>query len=216
MVLLKADLLTLFTSCKHLEIYLQNLSIDILGVPSDTFDSCMDRIENSQNLMMVPRAVFESTQHRLLPRSRDLRAKLYTCIPRDLSTARSLAKLSGVYTIALRSDTVQMVDSTEINLLTQVRERKFIEVHIHSFLELLRSDKKVSTERMFYFLGESIEYALRRDVPVVVSSASPVPSQVLHPQQIDALLFSLGFTKRERRMMLEVYPLELLSIWREW
>jgi len=121
-----------------------------------------------------------------------------------------------VYTIALRSDTVQMVDSTEINLLTQVRERKFIEVHIHSFLELLRSDKKVSTERMFYFLGESIEYALRRDVPVVVSSASPVPSQVLHPQQIDALLFSLGFTKRERRMMLEVYPLELLSIWREW
>ncbi len=216
MVLLRVDLLALFTSCKHLEIYLRSLGIDILGVPSDTLDSCVDRIESAQSLTIVPRAVFESTQSRLLPRSRDLRAKLYTCIPRDLGTARSLAKLSGVYTIALRSDTVQMVDDTEINLLTQVRERKFIEVHIHSFVELLRGEKKVSAERMFYFLGETIERALRRDVPIVVSSASPAPSQALHPQQIDALLFSLGFTKRERRMMLEVYPLELLSIWRGW
>jgi len=216
--LLKVDLLTFLNNCKHVTTFLQNLDIDVLGVPDYVLDQCYEVvIARSKNTIVIPRAVFESSQNRLLPKSFELKTRLYTCVPKDLATARSLAKLGGIYTIALRADTIRLIDENEINLLTQVKVRKFIEVHLYSFIERLKhEDKRVSLERLLYFLSETIERALRRDVPVVVSSASPQLDQALHPNQIDVLLFLLGFTKRERRMMLEVYPMELLSTWREW
>ena len=218
MPLLKVDLLTLLNNCKHVATLLQNLDIDVLGVPDHVLNQCYKAIAaESKNTIVVPRAVFESSQNRLLPKTSELRTRLYACIPKDLATARSLAKLGGIYTIALRVDTVKLIDENEINLLTQVKTRKFIEVHLYSFIELLKhEEKRVSIERLLYFLSETIERALRRDVPVVVSSASPQLNQILHPNQMDILLFSLGFSKRERRMMLEIYPMELLSVWREW
>jgi len=216
--LLRVDLLTLLDNCKHVLAFLQNLDIDVLGIPDHILNQCCEVIiTKSKNTVIIPRAIFESSQNRLLPKMFELKTRLYTCIPRDLATARSLAKLSGVYTIALRADTVRLIDENEINLLTQVKVRKFIEVHLYSFIELLKhEDKRISLERLLHFLGETIERALRRDVPVIVSSASPRLDQTLHPNQMDVLLFLLGFTKRERRMMLEVYPMELLSTWREW
>jgi len=103
---------------------------------------------------MIPRAVFESSQNRLLPKSFELKTRLYTCVPKDLATARSLAKLGGIYTIALRADTIRLIDEKEINLLTQVKVRKFIEVHLYSFIERLKhEDKRVSLERLLYFLS---------------------------------------------------------------
>ena len=218
MPLLKVDLLTLLNNCKYITTLIQNFDIDVLGVSDHVLNQCYEAIAaKSKSMVVVPRAVFESSQNILLPKTFELRTRLYACIPRDLATARSLAKLSGTYTIALRVDTVKFIDENEINLLAQVKTRKFIEVHLYSFTELLKhEEKRASTERLLYLLSETIERALRRDIPVVVSSASPRLDQTLHPNQMDILLFSLGFSKRERRMMLEIYPMELLLVWREW
>ena len=214
---MRIDLLVRFRNCEDLKTYISKMDIEVIGIEIETFTACWNTLLEikNQSLLVVPRKIFESNRARLTPRLSELRRIASSCIPKDLATARSLAKIPGLYTIALTPSTIMFVDETQVNLLTQVKSRKYIEVYMQDFINTIFGDRKVSTERLFYFLGETIERALKRDVGIFISSASAELKKVLHPKQIDAILHSLGFTKRERKLILEIYPLEFLSKWLE-
>jgi len=209
------DLFLAFNDCSELLTYVSKLGLDVAGIRSDVLELCLDQLPQLQrSVAIVPRCIHESTQRSLLPPRRELRRCLPLCIPSDLQTARSLAKVSQSVVIALNVETLKFVDETQVNFMATSKVRKFIEVLLEPFIELARIDsKRMSLERALHFVGETIERCLKLDVGIFVSSYSPSIKRVLHPIHIDVLLQSLGFTKRERRLVLQVYPLEALRSW---
>ena len=207
------DLLIQVNDPRELTNILNSLELDVVGVPY----SAHTLIEPAHSSMIVPRTVYRVEGNRLTPPRRELRRSLVCCIPSTVSQARSLAKIHGVFTVGLTVETLKMVDETQINFMASSRERKFIEVLITDFLGLLREERpRMSVERAIEFMCRAIDRALALDVGVVVSSGATSTSRVMHPAQIDALLHSWGYTKRERRLVLEVYPLELVEVWLRW
>ncbi len=212
------DLYISIDSCRDLAIYLEKLDIELIGIEQSVLEKCLNDILSSSNTIpihervIVPRIYHESSQNRLLPHNR--RRALPLCKPDSLSTARLLAKLKSLMSIAVTPSTLRYVDESQINVLTQVRIRKYLEVLLSEFLLLVDTGNvKAHVEKYMYFLGDAIEYALKRDVGVIVSSGSRRLVDAIHPRQIDAVLKYLGFTKRERNLMLVVYPMEILKQW---
>jgi len=192
---------------------LDALDLDVAGVPYEFHRE----VEPRHSAVIVPRALFHTEGSRLVPPRREMRRSLVCCIPSSTSHARALAKIRGVFTVGLTVETLRMVDETQINFMSSSRERRFVEVLISDFLSLLAEERpRISVERAIEFACRAIDRALSLDVGIVVSSGARSIDRVLHPAQMDALLHSWGYTKRERRLLLEVYPLELVEAWRRW
>jgi len=191
---------------------LESLDLAVVGLaaPDEHLEALPSLVR--KNLVVVPRCIHESTDRAPLPPRRLSRRRLPLCVPRSLSVARMLAKVRSYVPIALRPDTLKFVDETQVNFMSSSRERKFIEVALGDFLELGRVGQKprMSFERALHYLCKTIDRALRLDVGIVVSSGTSV---VMHPLQIRAVLYSLGYTKRERALLTQAYPLELLAKW---
>ncbi|MEM0371403.1 MAG: hypothetical protein QXY23_02360 [Ignisphaera sp.] len=62
-------------------------------------------------------------------------------------------------------------------------------------------------------MGTVIERALKNDVAVIPSASSPNIRKAILVNHIDLVLYSMGFSRRERRLMLEFYPMDLVQRW---
>ena len=207
--MLLADLMLAIEDPSSLLQVVTAFGLDIVGVTLDVL-SVIEALNG--NVIVIPREVIY-IENSFRPPRRD-RLALY--IPLTTAIARTLAKVSRFIGIGVTPRSLQFVDESEIEVLSQCKHRKFVEVLTSEFLFVAVDDKaKISAERLMYFLGETVEMCLKRDVPVVFSSYARDFKTVVHPKHIDALLHVLGFTKRERRLILEVYPLEILKLWIE-
>jgi len=91
---------------------------------------------------------------------------------------------------------------------------KYIEIHMQPFLKIFTApNSRASIDKNLYMLGNIIERALKLDVGTVVSTASDDRKRLLSLTHLDIILFYMGFTKRERILIIEVYPTELLLTW---
>ncbi len=187
--------------------------LTLVGVPTLS-EELIERFLSSvaREVVLVPRYVHESTSTNPLPPKSALRSALPLCVPDSVSTARLLAKVRSSIPIALCPQTLRFVDETQVNFMATSRVRKFVEVLLGEFLELCKRvpKPKMSFERALYFMTKAIDRALYLDVGVIVSSGRQA---ILHPKQMKAILYSLGYTKRERLLMTALYPLELLRTW---
>lgn len=133
--------------------------------------------------------------------------------PLSVESARRLAKISAPIIVVMDVTTIRFVDKAQVNYMRQSPARKFLEVHLGGFVERIGDPKAANLNRDLHNLGNVIERALKLGVGVVVSSAAPSLSKILLTTHLDIVLLYMGFTKRERRLMLELYPLELVKLW---
>uniref|UniRef100_A0A7C4BDA6 RNase P subunit p30 n=1 Tax=Ignisphaera aggregans TaxID=334771 RepID=A0A7C4BDA6_9CREN len=213
----RANMLVLFDSCKDVEKYIAEDSASIVGLDERFFESCRDSlVDVGKEVLVIPRRVIAVDRRSLKTAALRREPRVLTAFkPLDTQSARTLAKTRRSTLILVSPDTMKYVDEAQVNFLKQSHARKFIEVSLGEFVKLLLSANTTSMHisRAFDRLGNTIERALRSDIGVAVSGAVESYPKCLFTNHIDAVLFSMGFSKRERRMILEVYPLELLKTW---
>ena len=213
----RANMLVLFESCKDVEKYIAEDSVSILGLDEGFFELCKDTLAQiEEEVAIIPRHVITVDRRSLrLAIKHQRRFKLTTFKPCDTQSARVLAKIRKSIVLLVSPDTITYVDEAQINFLKESHIRKFLEVALGEFIKLLLlpSTKPLNMSKVFDRLGDVIERALKFDIGVTVAGAVENYPKCLFTNHIDVLLFSMGFSKRERRMILEVYPLELLKTW---
>lgn len=216
---MKANLFLALNKCSDVFFYLTAIDTDlhILGLNENTVMECFmnDTHRLDSGIMIIPRRIVEIGEQRLEKYYGVDKSVLIGYVPVSTSVARRLAKTRRLSIVVITPSSLRFVDESQVNFMHQSGERnKYIEIHIYPFLKTsLNPRPPISIERMLYILGNTIERALKLDVGVVVSTASEdgrKPFSVVHT---DIVLFYLGFTKRERRLIMDVYPTELLLTW---
>ena len=199
---------------KYVMEVLNDLDLDIIGIDTSSNDAglALESMMKSvgRTLAVIPRRIYVSSERDpVAPRSMT-RRYLVLYIPTSTSAARALAKVRSLTTIALSPETIRFVDETQVNFMATSKRRKLVEVLLGDFIELAKPGHKISFERALHFMCKAIDRALYLDVGVVVSSGL---RNFLHPSQLRAILFHLGYTKRERELLTQVYPIELVKEW---
>jgi len=212
----KANMFVLFSSCNDVKNYVYSDSdAGLIGLESSFLDKCMDVIASvNENVVFVPRNL-KSVERKSIPHESSTKRKTLTSyIPLDTQSARILAKLRKPVVVLVSPNTLRYVDEAQVNFMRQSHERKFLEIALGQFIKFLTDSKKgyVYVEKVFRGLGDVIEHALKYDIGIVASGAVDYYPKTLFTSHIDIVFFSLGFSKRERRMILEVYPVELLKM----
>jgi len=215
---MQANLYLAYTKCED---FIQHLKIDtcsILGVDQDFLDQCLQNmlptLDLGKNFIVVPRKILFVDSNSVENCINSSKRLAVGCIPLDIASARRLAKVRRVLSVVMTPKSIRYVDEQQINFMVQSPSRKYVEIHLHPFIaEVVEEVLSVDIEKEFYFLGEIIDRALKKDVGVVISSASPSLRETLLITHIDLILFAIGFSKRERRLMLELYPREFVYNW---
>jgi len=210
----RANMLLRFATCDDILKYVSEDDVTILGLDENTYSNCFESIAKAgKDVVFLPRRIVEISINSIREVSVAKKSALPAFKPRDTASARSLARIRQSVVILLTPDTLQFVDEYEVNFLKQAHTRKFIEVSLGEFIKNLLGASIRQGAKSMYMLSETIEKALKSDVGVVASGAVELYPKCLFTTHIDVLLYSMGFSKRERRMILEVYPLELLDTW---
>ncbi|MEM0026793.1 MAG: hypothetical protein QXT53_02535 [Ignisphaera sp.] len=211
----KANMLVLFDSCEDIKKYIDSdANAGLIGLEEKFFEKCRDMLPliDENNVVLVPRSL-KPVSRKSIPHESSIGGAITSYIPFDTQSARTLAKIRRPSIILITPGTLKYVDEAQINFMRQSHERKFLEVALGHFVKMLGENGKgyAQVERAFRILGDVIERALKYDVGVVVSGAVEPYPKTLFTSHLDLILFSIGFSKRERRMVLEVYPFEMLK-----
>lgn len=205
-----------YTDCldiiKHIEID----KAKALGFDSNLIHKCEDNLMNiDNNLIIVPRSIFTVSENEIHTCLNNSKYVLIGCIPNDTSTARKLAKVSNTITIIITPKNLRFVNEYQVNVMTQTCTSRYLEIHVYPFIAHLLEENvlKTDVEKEFYLLGNVIEKALKNDVAVIPSASSPSIRKTLLTNHLDLILNFMGFSKRERRLMLELYPKDLIHKW---
>ncbi len=205
--------------CNDIAFYITAIDSDvhILGLDSDVIIECFanDKHKLNIDMLFIPRRIVTVDEKRLEKCFEFDKTILMGCIPMNINVARRLAKIQRLSTIIITPNSLKFVDENQVNFMYQSSNRnKYIEVHLQPFLKMfLISDSIHSIEKSFYLLGNIIERALKLDVGIIMSTASDDDKKLCSLTHVDIILFYLGFSKRERRLITEVYPIELLMTW---
>lgn len=208
-----------YTQCEDVIEHMKIDTASVIGLEEDVIQRCGHNILalNGANLVrdiiLVPRKVLYVNSN--IDECLALTEKVVVgCAPLDTSSARRLAKISKVFTVVLTPRSYRYADESQINFMAQSAKPKYIEVHLHPFVShILSEELSIDVEKELYQLGNVVEYALKKDVGVVLSAASPELRRTLLTTHMDLILYALGFSKRERRLMLELYPMDILRRW---
>lgn len=215
---MQANLYLAYTKCDEIVNHVRLDSSRILGLDQEVLDYCVENLfadsSLGKGLLIIPRKIVQVDDDNVEHCLSSTKLTAVGCEPLDTSAARRLAKVRKFLSIVLTTRSVRYVDEAQINFMAQSHVRKYIEVHLHPFVvHMLENGRGIDVEKEFFILSETIELALKRDTGIVVSSASPTLKETLLTTHIDLILFSLGFTKRERRLILEFYPREFVFNW---
>ncbi len=207
------DLFLAINNCKELLKYLAiEDSAYIIGLDKNVLECLIDLQPKDRNIIFIPRTIMEISNEDLdYVLKKNTKHSILGLIPRELSVARRLAKIKRVLTIINNPDNIRFMNEEQVNFMAQSPSKKFIEIHLLGYIKLLIKSSSI-VEKLLNILGNTIENALKLDIGVVMSSAS-IYKDIILPIHMDIFLYTLGFTKRERRLILEVYPMELLDIW---
>uniref|UniRef100_A0A7C2V8V4 Uncharacterized protein n=1 Tax=Ignisphaera aggregans TaxID=334771 RepID=A0A7C2V8V4_9CREN len=211
-----ANLYLGYTHCDDALKYVGIEHVDALGLDASIIYLCAETLQSSvsRNIVVVPRKIARVTDEDFNQCLASSRTMLSGCEPLSINSARRLAKVRRVLSIVLTPRSRRFVDESQVNFMVQSPKPKYIEVHLHPFIERLVNERlDIDSEKEFYFLGNVIETALKRDVGVVPVSASPRLSETLLMTHIDIILYAMGFSKRERRLMIELYPVDFIGNW---
>ncbi len=212
----RANMLVFFESCKDVVKYVAEDNASILGLDKSFFDLCKDSLaELEEEVVIMPRRIITIDRKSIgiITMHRKLDA-LTAFKPLDTQSARVLAKIRKSTVLLVSPNSLKYVNEAQVNFLKQSHSRKFLEIAFGEFVKLLAlNSRSMHASKAFYSLGNTMEKALKLDIGVAASGAIENYPKCLFTNHIDALLFSMGFSKRERRMILEVYPLELLKVW---
>lgn len=210
----RANMLVLFSSCEDIKKYIDlDSDASLIGLEESFFSKCRDVAASidENDVVLVPRNL-KPVSRRSIPHGSSVGGSITSYMPFDTESARILAKIRRPCIILLTPSTLRFVDEAQINFMKQSHERKFLEVALGHFIKILKENERFTyVEKAFRSLGDVVERALKYDVGVVASGAVDPYPRTLLTSHIDVILFSLGFSKRERRMILEVYPIEILK-----
>jgi hypothetical protein len=205
--------------CNDIAFYITAIDNDvhILGLDNDVIAECFVNDINKLNrdILFIPRKIITVDEKRLEKCFEYDKSILMGCIPMNINVARRIAKIQRLSTIIITPSSLRFVNENQVNFMHQSSNRnKYIEVHLQPFLKMfLISGSIHSIEKSFYLLGNIIERALKLDVGIIISTASDDDKKLCSLTHVDIILFYLGFSKRERRLITEVYPTELLITW---
>ncbi|ADM28079.1 hypothetical protein Igag_1274 [Ignisphaera aggregans DSM 17230] len=206
------DLFLAVDNCKELLKYLAiEDSAYIIGLNRNVLECLIDLQPKDRDIVLIPRAIMEISNENLDYVLKNTRYSILGLIPQELSVARRLAKIKRTLTLVNNPNNIKFMNEEQVNFMAQSPSKKFIEIHLLGYMKLIVKSSS-TVEKLLNTLGNTIENALKLDVGIVVSSASTYKDLIL-PIHMDVFLYALGFTKRERRLILEVYPMELLDIW---
>lgn len=210
-----ANLYLAYTDCSDV---VKHIRIDIakmFGFDEKLLEQCEEvqsRIE--KEVVMVPRKITMVSSDSINECLANTKDNLVGCIPIDTGSARRLAKVGKVLTIILTPKNHKFVNESQINFMIHSTTPKYIEIHLYPFVtHMLNINSNVDAEKEFYEIGNIIEYAIKKDVGVIPSAASPNIKKTLLVTHMNIILQTMGFSKRERRLMLEFYPMEVLQNW---
>lgn len=216
---MRANMFLALNRCSDIFFYIRFIDGDlhVVGLDSSVVIECfIDDVNRlNRDILFVPRRIVKVNVQSLEKCFESDRSILIGCTPLDTEVARRLAKIHRLSVLVVTPTSIRIVNKSQINFMHHSGGRnKYIEIHIQPFLKILTaSNLNVLTEKNFYLLGNIIERALKLDVGIIVSTASSERSDLLSLTHLDIILFYLGFSKRERRLIMEVYPTELLLAW---
>ncbi|MEM1644860.1 MAG: hypothetical protein QXL96_03145 [Ignisphaera sp.] len=209
-----------YTQCKDVIDYMEIDITSVIGLEENVIEKCvpntlaLNSINIVRDIILVPRRVLYVNNDNIDECLASTEKAIIGCIPLDTSSARRLAKIGKVFTVVLTPKNYRYADESQINFMAQSTKPKYVEVHLYPFVShILSEDLSIDVEKELYLLGNVIEHALRKDVGVVLSAASIELKKTLLATHMDLILYALGFSKRERRLMLEMYPMDLLRRW---
>lgn len=217
-MLMLTNLYLAYTDCSDVVKHIEIDNASLIGFNDVVVERCSTKLLDSdivkRGVIIVPRKIVyldSSSIDRCLTVSKNT---LAGCIPLDVDSARRLAKVNKTLAIILTTESSRFVNEYQVNFMAQSAIPKYIEIHLYPFVSQI-ADNVVERdiEKDFYNLGNIIECALKRDVGVIPVAASPTLEKMLIATHIDVILYSLGFSKRERRLMLELYPVDFLKNW---
>ncbi|MEM4513739.1 MAG: hypothetical protein QXZ41_04475 [Ignisphaera sp.] len=207
-----------YTQCKDVAEYMKIDTASIIGLEEDVIQNCgyntLNNLDTARDIIVVPRRILH-VNGKNIDECLALAGKTVVgCAPLDTSSARRLAKVGKVLTVVLNPKSYRYVNESQINFMVQSPKPKYIEVHLYPFvLRIFSEDINIDVEKELYLMSNVVEYALKKDVGVVPSAAGPELKKTLLVTHMDLILYALGFSKRERRLMLELYPVDLLRRW---
>ncbi len=208
-------LVDLFLAINNCREFLKYLAIEdsaqVIGLDKNILECAIDLKLKDKDIALIPRIVMNISNENLDYILRSARYGILGLVPQELSTARRLAKIKKILTIVNDPNNIRFMNEEQVNFMAQSPSKKFIEIHLLEYMRLLLKDGD-AVEKIFDILGNTIENALKLDIGVIASSASTYRDLIL-PPHMDIFLYALGFTKRERKLILEVYPMELIDIW---
>ncbi len=216
---MKANMFLALNRCNDILFYIKFVDGDlhVVGLDSSILTECLiDEVNKlDRDILFVPRRIVKADEQSLGKCFEFSESVLIGCIPLDTGGARRLAKIHKLSVVVVIPTSIRIVNESQINFMHQSGGRnKYIEIHMQPFLKTFTAPNlNVLIEKSFYLLGNIIERALKLDVGIIVSTASSERSELLSLTHLDIILFYMGFSKRERRLVMEVYPTELLLTW---
>lgn len=208
-----SNLYLAYKSCIDVSRHIEIDNANILGFDKELIQECNNIMDNiNKDVVIVARKIVVIDNNSVEQCLNFVDNSLTGCIPMDKYSARRLAKVNSIISIVLTITSLRTIDKSQINLMTQSAKPKYIEIHLHPFISNIFNNN-TDIEKAFYHIGNIIEHAIKRDIGVIPSAASPIIKEVLLVPHIDITLYSMGFSKRERRLMLELYPIEFLQNW---
>ena len=211
-----ANLYLAYSNCADIAKHIDIDGAAIIGFDADVLSRCTTIAEAKKSLAIIPRKIVAVDSSSIGLCLSTTKNSLAGCMPKSVDSARRLAKIGGVFSTVLTLDNRKAVDESQVNFMSHSPTPKYIEVHLYHFVSAIASkhyDNSLDLEKEFYRLGNVIERALKLDVGVIPVGASPSIDKTLLAKHIDVILFAMGFSKRERRLMLEVYPADLVTRW---
>lgn len=210
-----SNLYLAYSNCNDIVSHIEVDYAVILGFDGALLETCLEDITKvRRDVLLVARRIVTVNDKTINSCLSQAGKVLTGCKPMDIPSARRLAKVGNVLSLVLAPENLRFIDISEVNSLAQSPMPKYIEVTLFPFVDKLLASR-FDVEGDFYRLGEVIERALKRDVGVVVSAASPNLWKALLTVHIDIALYSMGFSKRERRLILELYPMDFIEKWLE-
>lgn len=207
-----------YTQCKDVIEHMKIDTASVIGLEEDVAQNCgyntLNNSDTVHDIILVPRRILY-VNGKTIEECLALAGKTVVgCAPLDTSSARRLAKVGKVLTVVITPKSYRYVNESQINFMAQSLKPKYIEVHLYPFVSRIFSeDIDIDIEKELYLMGNVVEYALKKDIGVVPSAAGPELKKTLLVTHMDLILYALGFSKRERRLMLELYPVDLLRHW---
>lgn len=208
-----------YTDCNDVARHIEIDSADILGFNDEVFHRCSDKLVDAistvrKSVVAVPRGIVYVDSRSIDRCVAMQKSVLPGCIPLDTASARRLAKIGKIMSVVVTAENIKFVNESQVNFMAQSSKPKYIEVHLYPFvLNIVNRSAERDVEKDLYSLGRVLEHALKRDVGVIPTAASPALRKTLLATHLDVILYTLGFSKRERRLMLEFYPLDLVQNW---